>query len=44
MQELCDVIIIAKKATKKQKEKKKKTKAKVRLYKAENKEKVKKEG
>ena len=43
-QELCDTVIAAEKATKKQKEKKGKTKAKVRSYEAGNKKEVEEEG
>ncbi len=43
MQELCNAVIMAKKAAKMQKEKKRKTKAKARLYEVKSKEEVDKE-
>ena len=43
-QELCDAVVTAEKATKKQAEKKRKTKAKVRSYEAESEEEVEEEG
>ena len=43
-QELCDTVVVAEKAIKKQAEEKRKIKAKVSLYKVENKEEVKEKG
>lgn len=44
MQKLCDAVVAAEKATKKQAEKKRKTKAKVKSYEAESEEEVEEEG
>jgi hypothetical protein len=44
MQELCNTVIAAEKATKKQTKKKRKTKDKINLYKIESEEEVKEEG